>query len=835
MGIKIFTKNSLNIICVYRPPDCSLAKTNKLLKFLKENITTNTIILGDFNFPKIDWSSFSGLDSISVIFIDFCLSNNFIQNVSEPTRGNNILDLILTNQKNLLNDIKVGEPFSTSDHNQILLNLATSFKSEKMNIKKRNFSLKNLLKLRAHLFNVKWSHLDSFFSINDKYNGFLSIINSLTNLCIPIKEVNIKKLYKIHYPDEIKNLISRKKELYRLCKINPNKYKIEYKILARVIKQKLKKFTDAKEEGLILGGQKNLFSFIKSKIGQNDKIPPLIGKDGQIHFDNLNKCNTLADIFTESFTDNNEPYNEPPSSLTKITDIEITSYCISKILEKLPNKNSTSPDSISFNLLKNCKDSLSTIISTLFRIILDDRKIPEIWKISYVIPIFKKGDKSDPKNYRPISLTCSLCRILEKILAKNIIEFLHEQDFFSSEQFGFLSNRSTTTQLLSSMNDWYTAMQNKSCTDIIYIDFAKAFDTVNHNFLLFKLKQIGIDGKIFAFIKNFLSGRSFQVKIDETLSKSMPVKSGVPQGSVLGPLLFLIYINDLPMNLPKEVKIKIFADDVKLYIKHSNDQNVNILEKALLSLEEWANTWKLQIAPKKCFALYLGKNNNHIYFLNNSEIPSTETVKDLGVTVDNKLCFSKHIGNITKIAYLKLNQILRILKTRNLKILIQAYKTYVRPQLEYAVEVWNPPNNFEINRIEKVQKTFIFRAFKKCGIKMAKNEKYENRLKICNLQDLKSRRNLLDLTMVYKILNFSTHLNPWVYFHKNIRSNRRALSLRNQNTSAKNHNFFVRTIHPWNKISEEIILSNNSDLFSKRLMKKGLPKMQAYGEEVIFE
>jgi hypothetical protein len=328
--------------------------------------------------------------------------------------------------------------------------------------------------------------------------------------------------------------------------------------------------------------------------------------------------------------------------------------------------------------------------------------------------------------------------------------------------------------------------------------------------------SIGITGKLFHFIRNFLTGRTFQVKINNSFSESFPIHSGVPQGSVLGPLLFLIYINDLPESLPPGIGIKIYADDVKLYAKHRNDQSRNLLKASLQSLESWSIKWKLNISPTKCKALYIGLHNSQEpYFLNGTQIESTECIRDLGVLIDSSLSFSQHYDHIIKIAYLKSHQLLRVLKTRDLPTLIFAYKTYVRPQLEYATEVWNPRFKKDSERMERVQRTFTRLAFRKSGLE---RQSYEDRLEICDLMSLSDRRLVVDLTSTYKILTHKTHLDPHSLYTISSRSRSRPLTINpQQHTTKTQNNFFHRAIHSWNKLPEDLISSPSTHIFTETL------------------
>ena len=206
----------------------------------------------------------------------------------------------------------------------------------------------------------------------------------------------------------------------------------------------------------------------------------------------------------------------------------------------------------------------------MFRSFVDLRDLPSEWKLSIVAPIFKKGAFSDPANYRPIAFTCNCCKILESIIANDILNFLYEHKLINKHQHGFLKRNSTSTNLLECMNDWTISLANHKLVSIAYIEFKSAFDVISHSKLLVKLSGYGISGCLFFWIKAFLSGRQQRDRIDSSLSSTCLVTSGVPQGSVLGPLLFNLFVNDISDNFDNDCTVKLFADDIKLYTEFSN-------------------------------------------------------------------------------------------------------------------------------------------------------------------------------------------------------------------------------------------------------------------------
>lgn len=806
--IKLFLQKEIHIVNIYRPPTTSLTNTKKLLKFITEIDKKCLILCGDFNIPNILWSEqklTKNNDSTAKLFLEFIEQIQLKQLVREPTRGKSILDLVLTTSSELIKDIAVKEQFS--DHKIVEFKISDKFSFLKRpKIYKRDFSHKNFLNLEKGIIQNRIDILMSTkFTIDSKYEIFSAKLLELYDTFIPKRPLN--KIIRNSYPLKIKELYKEKMKLFKISQKNPQNESIRLnsKIISRELKKQLKIFHNEKEARIITNGKNQIYKYINNKFKDDNEIPCLIDSSGKISFCNEEKCNSLAKNFQKSFIGN--AFEQLPlvdNNTEHLSDIELNLCTILDTLHSLPSKNSTSPDNIPYIVLKNCADSLAPILTDLFRSILDDGHIPAIWQKSIIIPIYKKGEKTDPKNYRPISLTSTVCRVFERILHEKITEFLNKKSFFNENQFGFLKNRSTTSQLLSTFNDFYESIEKNQNIDIVYIDFAKAFDTVPIELLLQKAKIVGIGGKILKFLKNFLTNRCFRVKIGNNLSENYHTYSGVPQGSILGPLLFLIFINDLPDVISKNIGIKLYADDVKIYLAYKKPSELEELSNALKELEKWAKSNGLKISQDKCSVLHIGKNNvKKEYHILGNKIQKTECVRDLGILIDSQLSFNEHISKIVKNAYFKGYQILRTVKTRNLNTLVFIYKTYVRPQLEYATEIWNPKTNKQIDKIEKVQKFFTRIALKKCGLI---HRPYQERLTTCNLQNLSERRKITDLTTTFKIIRGLTSLETSKFINLSSRSVRRPFLIKVKRHTAKTQNsFFNRIVSQWNKLPKKAV------------------------------
>ena len=330
-------------------------------------------------------------------------------------------------------------------------------------------------------------------------------------------------------------------------------------------------------------------------------------------------------------------------------DISIAAEGIDKLLKGLSPHKAAGPDKFKPIVLQTLHKELAPILQLIFQRSIDTGKIPDIWKEANVSPIYKKGEKSDPSNYRPISLTCVLCKILEHIVASSLVKHFTELDIFYEMQHGFREKRSCETQLIMLIDELAKNMQMGKQTDLILLDFSKAFDKVAHEKLLLKLHHYGIRGDTLKWIKDFLDNRKQAVVINGINSEKIPVSSGVPQGSVLGPILFLAYINDLPEQVKSRVRL--FADDTALYLAISSTTESEVLQTDLASLEQWEKMWDMQFNPSKCQVLQItkkGKTLDSKYILHNVELESVPAAKYLGVTIADDLSWSKHIDITTK-------------------------------------------------------------------------------------------------------------------------------------------------------------------------------------------
>ena len=473
-------------------------------------------------------------------------------------------------------------------------------------------------------------------------------------------------------------------------------------------------------------GNKKFWTYIKHVKQDSSGVAPLKDKHGKLVDDAKGKAEILNEQFTSVFSkispltlaqssaqtfrkhlqssgpQGSQNYRSPHPSMP---DIEISENGVSKLLQKLKPHKAAGPDSIRPIILKTLHDEISPILTFIFQVSIHKGELPDEWRQANVVPIFKKGPKSLAENYRPVSLTCICSKIMEHIITSNMMRHLENNNILHGKQFGFRAGRSCELQLLELVEDIHRNLQKGQQTDLVVMDFSKAFDKVSHTKLLYKLQWYGVGGKTLEWIRGFLSDRRQRVVIEGESSSECPVTSGVPQGSVLGPALFLAYINDLPDCVNSHVRL--FADDTIVYRPIKNQQDRDALQQDLDKLVDWEQDWLMEFHPKKCQVIRVAKARKPTettYNLHGHKLEVVDGAKYLGVTITNDLIWNKHINNTVN----KANKILGLLK-RNIKVNCpkikeKAYNSMVTPILEYSATVWDPHTQTNIKRVEMVQR-----------------------------------------------------------------------------------------------------------------------------------
>ena len=811
-------------ILFYRPPGTdtfSRHSAGLLCNALEQLATVDipTFIATDLNCPSIDWRLYSrGNGDIDRLFADFMLDNGYVQHVTEATRGSNILDLVFCNEPILMSYVKVSPPFGGSDHNSVEFAIScdpTDYSVDSSeNCKRYLWSEGDYESMSAYLQNVRWSDLlTTNFTSNDIWSAFCNVINNAIDLFVPCTTVSSRpKQRKRRYPRHVRNLINRKRAVWKHMKRNPDSLssKIKYNRVSAECRLAMRRY-ECWLEGKIIDSNDTgaFYKFVNSKSSCRSGVGTLLGEGGELVTDDKEKADLLNNYFASvcCVDDGSTPHAESyVSNDDNISSISFTEANVFKAARRIKTKSKFAgdPDGYPIVLLHKLRSELCGPLSMFYNSFMSIGQLPDAWKRAVVTPVFKKGSSSDPANYRPISQTSIFCKLMERVITAELSDYLLSRGIINRHQHGFIAKHSTTTNLLDSLNDWTLAVENKLTETIAYVDFARAFDTVSPKKLLIKLQASGITGQLLSLITSFLSDRSQVTKVGSDISGSKLLTSGIVQGSCLGPLLFLIYINDVVNIFNANVTPKLYADDLKLYACLSCPSSRVDFQQNLDRLTEWASIWQLSISVKKCNIIQVGSRQKTCvmspeqFVLCNNVLECVDVVNDLGILIDSHLTFASHIHSIVQKATQRCYLISKSFQSHNTELLVRAFTTYVRPLLEVNSQVWSPHLLKDIRRLETVQRRF---TKKLNGLETLA---YDERLKSLGLERLETRRIRSDLLFAYKVLFGFTGLRSTDFFilseSVTTRGHPYKLSLTRCYTDVRKYFFCNRVVQIWNQL-----------------------------------
>jgi len=753
-----------------------------------------------------------------------------------------LLDLVITeNSQTLFNGISHDDPLGKSDHCVLrwkyLLSVANPDDAPDppplhLNVDKGDYDELN------HLFSeVDWDEQFGTRNLEDRLDKLYEVVKEKQDKCIPYKKGKPKRPRPPWMNKAAQKQIKKKACAWKRYQTSSNfkKYQDYVKTRNKATKD-LKKTKRDYEKDIAANCKKNPKGFYryanfkskahKSVIRLRNSVGQLAGKDEE-------NSKILNNFFTSVFTNEDDApelilnqssgflYGEPsedPIGMTDaeakslISNVEVTEAQVEELLSKIdPNKSNISA-CIHPRVLRECAKSLAYPVTKIFEMSLKTATVPPQWTRADITALHKGGSRHDAEKYRPISITSQLCRILEKVMKTSIIEHLEEEEYISDKQHGFRSRRSCLTNLLLNLEEITGLIDDGNSVDQIYLDFQKAFDKVPHQKLLLKLRRAGISGHVLSWIESFLSNRYQRVKINGKYSSWRKVLSGVPQGSVLGPLLFILYINDLPRNL-KNTSPFIFADDTKLAGKVNTEEESKRIQSDLDALERWSDVWQLKFNLGKCHVLHFGsKNMRRDYQLCNFALTHVTEEKDLGVVISEDMKAEKNVARNVKKADKILGMIRRTFSYMDKDMLQQLIKVFIRPHLEYAQQAWSPHLKKDIRLLESVQRR---------ATKLLANIAplpYEERLKFLNLYSIEDRLKRGDMILMYRIMTEDLNISRELLFPELKNSTARGHHLK-INHGKPSHldvrrNFFSqRVIVPWNELPQHVAESCSIDSF----------------------
>ena len=821
----------------YRPPNSGHSPLESLFTTLC-NVSalclSKLFLVGDFN---VDFSVkmsplYNKLLSISSSF-------NLTQIVSEPTRvscfSKTLIDLIFVSSINCIQSCTTVPPLANADHYglQLIFSIASSrTPSETVPRNVWRYHLADWDKAAELLDSIEWDSLLSL-DVDEQWVTWKNYFLQIMELCIPHTIAKVKK----NLPwinKRILNTIKKRDALFRVAKstgrsLDRSKYNQKRNLVVGMLRESKHTFFNQR---LNNADCKTFWKTIRLLNHDYSSHMPTLQDGTKTIETSLDKATALNNYFyscfnhshpilqnTQHLIDTSLPPSECPSELL------CTEETVLELLTTLDTTKSTGIDGISSIMLKYTSVSVADSLHKLFNHSISTGMFPSDWKLARITPIPKGTNKSLLSGYRPISVLPVVSKLIERHVKEVIEDYLKANSPISVRQWGFMSNRSTVSALIKVVEDWSSALDKGYEVCVVFFDVSKAFDTVPHSLLLAKLNKLGIDRYLLRWIKNYLTDRAQCVCVNGVSSPSLPVASGVPQGSVLGPLLFIAYINDVAECISPNSDVNMFADDIALYRVIKTVVDYAYLQQDIDSISACIQQKGLNFNTSKCKMMFISKRRSKTIpppelVLNGTILDRVNSYKYLGITITSDLSWSSHISNCCN----KTRRLVGLLYRRfqqhsSPTTLLRLYCSFIRPHLEYASIVWNPYQKGDIAKLEDVQKFSLRVCFKSW------DKSYDELLLNSRLQSLQKRRVVASLCHLFKIIKGITEFNdPPLQFQGSSYSTRLStksgltFTLPKSRTNIYRHSFFSNILYIWNSLPREATECNTVETFKKYII-----------------
>ena len=825
----------------YRPPN----STPFILDCISDSISLavdsgieNIVITGDFNLDLNKTPCRSKIDSLLQQF-------DLSQLINEPTHftetSETILDLFLvTSSVSVLNS-GVGEPFLDQQvrfHCPVycVLNFSrgsgSTFKRKIWKYKDGDYA-----KLRDMVGTFDWTNCYS----DDIDTHSTQLTNQLLSFCeitIPSKFVTIRTVDPPWFHNDLRKEIRRRRRAYKKAKSSNidrhwTHYRQQRNYVNSLVKSAKESYFNTLAKTICEGkhSSSDYWKLLKRFTTQNtpvNELPPLIYND-TIYETTQDKANILNTFFQSQSTltvpdGHLRISNSQVPDCPLLDDFVITRQDVIDSIKVLKTGKASGPDQVNSFVLKEIASEIAEPLQRLFNQSLTTSKVPLSWKFANVCAIHKKSDPQDVSNYRPISLLSVVCKVLERIVHKYIFNHYRTIDFLTSFQSGFRPKDSTVNQLVSVYHSFCQAVDSGKEVRAVFCDISKAFDRVWHEGLVHKLHLSGISGSLLSWLSNYLSDRRQCVVLSGCKSDSVAITAGVPQGSILGPLLFLVYINDIVRDI--QSPIRLFADDTALFIiVDTPTEAATKLNADLSNIHSWAEKWLVTFNPSKTKSLIISKKTNRPFhpplFFNDCQINEVESHTHLGVNLSNSCSWQVHIQSIKQKAWKRINLMRSFKFTLDRKSLLTIYTSFIRPIIEYSDVVWDNITNQDATDLERIQLEAA--RIITGGTRLAS---IQNLYDETHLEPLMHRRRKHKLTLFYKMFNSLTPSYLTALIPPNV-GDRIGYQLRNsgniRNISCKSEffsrSFLPSTIDLWNSLPADVKSASSLPAFKSKLNK----------------
>ena len=720
--INVCLKNSKPIIFLnwYRPPNSKVELFNYYEDFLvfANSLNGPLIVMGDTNCDIMKKPFVGNTKVYNEINDIYCLkqvNDKLYTRVTDRTCT--LVDHMLTDHPEMVKSFGVIEN-GVSDHytSYLVWKCKHTFQGETF-ISFRKSRNVDLEAFKSDLRNQNWKKIEEFCDINDAVSVWEKMLLEVVNRHMPMKTRRVRKKPSPWMNSEILSLMKqRDKAKLKAKKRNSDDFwkiykRMKNKVTTEIRKSKRKYICDRLSE---VTNRNESWRTLKSLIGNNcNSSNNIFPKENSSAIANEFN-NHFANISTNVCTNNKRVNNRLNSHGVNVSDskfkfLNVSQSYVLKQVMSMKTKKSVGLDGISMYILKESILEMIEPFTFLINKSLSEGIVPDNWKVAKVIPIHKKGDKLDYNNYRPISLLPCASKVMERVVQRQLLDYIKSQSLLSQNQSGFRPKHSTVTALASVTDDWFHSIDKGNYIGTIFVDLQKAFDMVDHLILISKLESLGVTGVELKWFKNYLSNRRIRTSVNNVLSDEKLITKGVPQGSLLGPLLFIIFINDINSAF-SACKVHLYADDTVIYYSHKNLKEVeNVLNKELNSLEAWMNNNNLKINYDKTVCMLLGTHNMlkkqallNIK-INEQQLSQVKSFKYLGVHVDEKLKWDVHIEQTRNKLSKMVNYLGRLRQFVNMSELKLIYNSIILPHFDYGDVVWQSASSKSLTQLQKIQ------------------------------------------------------------------------------------------------------------------------------------